>query len=727
MSGESQASAPKGRQEREKTGLRGLWEVPEAWIVASSVISVTLVWPLRESLAAAPWLLFLSTMALFMVPGLVLTYLTLGRRFTIAARIPVAFTLSVLLYGVPAVPALTLHWRLESYLLICAFILLASVALAAVMAARWRTYPANEPSFTAESLGRWLVWAPFLFLGMVFAVISATGTMKVGDEWIYLAYVQDFVSNSDRLAAYEPFYGNEASFTRIQISGWLLEHAAFSWLSGIEPVSLTLDYLPPLLTVVAIIAFYPFARVLLEDGRPAILATIFNALLPIYPYLLGFSKNPFNSRFFITITMDKVAIRYIFLPVALGLAIWFLKEHRLRYLVLFSLLCWSVMLVHPIGLVIICFALAGFGLGYLVFNWREWSTWARLASLALGPLAVVLPVATYVVVSGRSLIELRGSISNYYPTDPSAIGYMAFTQGRILGLEGGSFILNPNNLLMWLTIAAYLGIPFLVWRARRSLAARLMLGVMVFITPLVFVPPLATFVGTYIGPSQLLRLHWVIELAVPVILGWMLWELVDCLGNRLSGFSAARPLVPSLPLAAAILLVGGSLYYAMPSINVHLARVANNAGSKAIMRTSCKHPIYRWLDETITTPSVVLARSNENTCIPVHSANANVVDVRGGVLIKNEAVLEKWSSEDIEISQRALDAQKFAATRTVNEELIRILKRNEVDYVLVGKRALIKDIDEETERGLSGFTRMDTPGKGYAVYRVDLEELEAPR
>ncbi|CAN5886548.1 hypothetical protein BH23ACT11_BH23ACT11_23820 [soil metagenome] len=675
----------------------------------------------------APWVLFSSTIALFMVPGLVLSYIAPGRSYPMSARIPLAFTLSVFLYGLPAVPALTLHWSLGTYLLVCAAILLTAVVLAMVMALRRRMPPEGLVSFTAGSVGRWLMWAPFLILLLVLTVISATGTMKVGDEWIYLAYVQDFVSNANRLAAHEPFYGSEASFTRIQMSGWLLEHATFSRVSGIEPVSLTLDYLPPVLTAVALIAFYPFARALLEDARAALLATILNALLPIYSYLLGFFPIPYNTLFFITITMDKVAVRYIFLPVALALTVWFLRERGLRYLVLFALLCWSVMLVHPIGLVVICFALAGLGLGYLAFNWREWPAWARLASLALGPLAVVLPVTAYVLATGTSLIELRGSISNYYPTDPSAIGYMAFTQGRILELADGSFILNPNNLLMWLTVLAYLGIPFLVWKARNSLVARMLLGAMVFITPLVFVPPLATFVGTYIGPSQLLRLHWVIELAVPVILGWMLWELIEYLGNRLSWFRAARSLVPFLPPAAAIVLVAGALYYATPSINTHLARNAGSAGSKATMRTSCTHPVYRWLDKTITTPSVVLARSNDNTCIPVYSANANLVDVRGGVLITNEAVLERVTGQEIEISRRAVDVRQFATTRTVDEELISILKRYEVDYVLVGKPPLARDIDERIKSGSSGFTRMAPPGKGYAVYEVNLQELEASR
>lgn len=731
MTGEAQASAPKDRQESKESGPRGLWRAPEAWTFALGLVSFILLGSLRGVLdGGAPWLLFSITMASFMVPGLALSYLAPGRGFPIAARIPLAFTLSVFLFGLPAVPTLTLHWSMGTYLLICGGVLLAALILAAFLALRRGTTSGSETSFTIDSVSRWLMWAPFLLLVAAFAVISAAGTIKIGDEWIYLAYVQDFVGPGG-LAAHEPFYGGPASFTRIQMSGWLLEHAAFSQLSGIEPVNLTLNYLPPALTAVAVIAFYPLALAVLEDTRAALLATTLNALLPVYSYLMGFGPLPFNTVFFVTIIMDKVAVRYIFLPVALALAIWFLKERKLRYLVLFAILCWSVMLVHPIGLVVICFTLAGLGLGYLAFHWRERSTWTGLASLALGPLAVVVPVAAYVVATGTTLIELRGSISNYYPTDPSAIGYMAFTQGRIMGLEGGSFILNPDNVLMWLTIAAYLGIPFLVWKARRSVVARMLLGVILFITPLLFFPPLATFVGTYIGPSQLLRLNWCIELTVPIIVGWILWDVISYLGNRVRGFRAGRTLVPLLPLAVVGVLVAGSLYYVMPSIETHLARSTASAGAKSVRPAaangSCMDPVYDWMKENITTPSVVLARDGESICIPVHSANANVVDLRGGMLIGSQKLLEERSGKKIEISQRAVDAQKFAATRSVGEEFIRILERYKVDYVLVGKPPLARAIERDIRKGSSGFTKMDTPGKVYSLYKVSLKELEARR
>jgi hypothetical protein len=59
--------------------------------------------------------------------------------------------------------------------------------------------------------------------------------------------------------------------------------------------------------------------------------------------------------------------------------------------------------------------------------------------------------------------------------------------------------------------------------------------------------------------------------------------------------------------------------------------------------------------------------------------------------------------------------------------LIRILKRYEVDYVLVGRRPLARNINKGIRKGASSFTKMNSPGKRYAVYKVNLQKLKARR
>ncbi len=89
------------------------------------------------------------------------------------------------------------------------------------------------------------------------------------DLWVYLAYVRDFL-DSGQLALREPYFGEVTEVSRVQINGWLLQQAAFSRISGIDPVVLVLDYLTPTLILVALLAFYALARVLFESETAAL-------------------------------------------------------------------------------------------------------------------------------------------------------------------------------------------------------------------------------------------------------------------------------------------------------------------------------------------------------------------------------------------------------------------------------------------------------------------------
>jgi hypothetical protein len=65
-----------------------------------------------------------------------------------------------------------------------------------------------------------------------------------------------------------------------------------------------------------------------------------------------------------------------------------------------------------------------------------------------------------------------------------------------------------------------LSVPFLLWRLKRSLAARMLAGVLLTVTAVCYVPPLATFVGDHIVlPGQLWRLAWPISLMALLALG----------------------------------------------------------------------------------------------------------------------------------------------------------------------------------------------------------------
>lgn len=111
---------------------------------------------------------------------------------------------------------------------------------------------------------------PFLALVAVLAYISRINAPSYGgDIWVYPSWVREFLGG-DHLASQEPYFGNQVGLSRVRINGWLLEQAAFSRVSGVDPVDLVFSYLNPVLVVVALLAFYALVRTLLGGEKAAL-------------------------------------------------------------------------------------------------------------------------------------------------------------------------------------------------------------------------------------------------------------------------------------------------------------------------------------------------------------------------------------------------------------------------------------------------------------------------
>src|SRR3712207_2886883 len=211
---------------------------------------------------------------------------------------------------------------------------------------------------------------------------------------------------------------------------------------------------------------------------------------------------------------------------------------------------------------------------------------------------------------------------------------MVFVKPRwkhILELEDGYYIMHPSLILNPMILAAYLlGLPFLLWRLRRSLAAQLLFGTLVLTAVVCYVPPVATFVGDRIVlPGQLWRLAWPIPLAAVLTLGWAGYGATRLAERGLIGLGAPRGATRLLPL----LLVAGLMAAAWPTAAEgarDLYRTGDEAGR---VGRSCVDEIFTWLGRAMDGPSVVLAPDLENTCIPAYSADANVVSLRGGSIL----------------------------------------------------------------------------------------------
>ena len=673
---------------------------PGTWLLFLSLAALAVV--LSSNLLPVPSPIhFIASLTLFMTPGAVLAGMLLrGSEWDLdlPAVVPIAFALSAGGFGVFALPQQVLQLTLLSYLLICGAVL--SLSMVGVAFFALRVSSPEETCQASNVRSNWL-WVPLVILTAVLGIVSLKVVhAPTSDFWTYVLYVQKYLSpvQLDGLVLEAPI--------RTSVSGWLLEEAALSWVSGISPVELLTAYLAPILIVVSILALYGLALSLFQDRSIALLSASLAAVF--FLVQLDSSLLTTGDQFVGRITEDKFLVSFIFLPVALSLAVQFLRERRLQLLGLFTFVCWSVVSIHAIGLILIGISMTGFGLVHMAINWRKPEAWKSFGALGAGLASIALPPLVYLLVAGSSALSILGASStalDKFETDK--LLSTAQKNEHLLVLGDGSYIMHPSFVLEPATLAAYvLGVPFLIFKAKRSLAAQLLLGTLLFTAALVYIPPLATFAGSIVDPWTIWRLAWPIPLATVLTLGWMAWELLDWLRSRLSNVISVRRMTPFLPVLFTCALV----VVFMPSM-VAGVRSADEQSETTQSQDYCLDPAFPWLQRTITTPTTILALPAETSCFSAYTSDAGYVSYR------NAALGDRPPSE---APKETKDVQAFFRASVLDGEMISTLNRYTVGHVLLPSSS---PLDQQLEH-LPAFNPLDTPGERYRLYKVEQDKLQ---
>jgi len=689
----------------------------EAGVALSGAAAFAVVGPLRGAFATLPEVLLVGTLVLFLAPGMLLTRWSLGGYFSGAALVPAAFVIDAGAFALLGVPLLILQSTLEAYLWVSGTVVAASLLAAALVAWRREQTATPETGFAVSDRGG-LLWVPFLALVAALTYISRSGApSSFGDIWVYLSWVREFLGG-DRLASVEPYFGGPVVLSRARINGWLLEQAALSRVSGVDPVDLVFSYLNPTLVVVALLAFYALARTLLKSEKAALFCGCLYSLF--FLLHLSVSRLTFGGEFIQRLPEDKLATKFLFLPMALAFAAAFLEGGRRVYFWCFAFVCCAVMAVHPIGLAIIGISMAGFGILHLAANPRSREAWARISAMGLAGVTVIAVPALFIfAVAGEPLTAVLTD-SDINSGDPNVLRNMIFVspeRSRIYEFADGSYMMHPSLILDPFIAAGFLlGVPFLLWRLNRSLAAQLLLGALIFTTIIVYVPPIATFLGdNVVLPGQLWRLAWPIQLAALLTLGWLLWEATSRVSAWLGEFGPTRFLAPALPLLLVVALTVAAVPRTMEGIEL-VQRYKEVARATGVYPPD---PIYPWFRDEVASPLVVLAPDLQGARIPAYSSEANVVSRRGSLVLRVLHQLEQRAPGQIEVPQGSLDVQEFFSGTDLGTG-VEILHRHEVDYVMVRSDSqLARTIDE-----LPGFEPVREPSERYDLYNVDLQRLD---
>jgi len=681
---------------------------PEAAGLLAVAVAAGLLLASR-SVGFPPFIPFAAALALYMTPGVLLSHWLSREDLSRAALVPVGFALSTGIFGLLGIPFLILHTSLASYLWASGAVISAFLAVAG-----WRMLRAPDEAPGGEAAGSaGLLWLPFVLLAGTLSFVATRRVPNDNDDiWVYLSWVRDFVG-AEGLASRNPYFGGGTeALSRVHVNGWLLEQAALARVSGLDPIELVLRHLTPVLVVVALLAVYALARSLFDSERAGVLCATVYALFHLV--FIEPSVHNVGVELAVRVVEDKHAARFLVLPVALLFAHLFVRRRRWRYLLLFAFCCWTVAAVHPVVLAPLGLCMLGFGLLHVAAQPRRREAWTAMGALAAALWSVAL-VPALLMLAGGSLV------SGLYATDindtpPGVLyGTVFITEQwrHIYELGDGSYIMHPWLILNPVILGTYLlGVPFLISRLGSSPAARLLLGGMVLVAVAVYVPPVSTFVGEeLVGPNLIWRLAWPISLLALLTLGWMVWEGVQYLGERLVSAGVGHRTARVLPLA---LLAGVTLAAAPPAAMEGLDLYQRFE----VARTASYHPdqIYPWLRDELEEPGVLLAPDAKSTSIPAYSDEVNVVSYRSAGMVENREELERYAGYEIELPQRYLDSYEFFSDGTLEREDYETLRRYGVDYVMVPAGG---PLDGQL-REAGGFSVVeDAPREEYVFYAVE--------
>ena len=688
----------------------------EACVAVAGILAFAVLYLFRDAFATTPGVLLLATLVLFSTPGLLLVRWFFGEYFSGVALLPAALVTDVGLFALSSVPMLIAESTLTAYLWVCGAIVVGFLLAAVVMAFRPERGVAEEPRFEVSDRGG-IMWAPFALLVASMAYVARTTAPSIfGDIWIYLSWVREYLGG-DRLASVEPFFGGDVGLSRAKINGWLLEQAAVSRVSGVDPIDLVFTYLNPALVVMAFLVFFALARILFRSERAALLS---GCLYVLFFFIhLSQSRVTWGGEFVQRLPEDKLVAKFLFLPLALAFAYAFLEGGKKRYFFGFAFLCGAVMAVHPIGLAIVGISMAGFAVLHLAAVPRSRDAWASISAMGLvGVTIIAVPAAVVSLFTDEALSSVLAD-SDINSGDPDVLRNMIFVspeRNRIHELVDGSYIMHPSLLLDPVIAAAFLiGLPFLLWRLRSSLAARLLLGTLYVTMVVVYVPPITTFLGdNLVLPGQIWRLAWPIQLAAVLTLGWLLWTAIGYATGWLQRILPARLVASALPL----LLVLALAVAALPQALSGMESIAAYRESSREAGYYPSDPIFPWFRDEMSSPQVVLAPDLPSARIPAYSADTNVVSRRGSLVLRVLPELEERVPGQIQVPQGSLDVEHFFYDSTM-EKRMEILRRNEVDYVMIPKDASLVDSLE----GVPGLSPVDTPSERYVLLAVDRGKL----
>jgi tetratricopeptide (TPR) repeat protein len=627
----------------------------------------------------SPFLAVAFSWVWFLVPGLLLSHV-LAEEISLWERIPVSFVISIGISTPITVIAILFRLGLDSFIWLQIFMLFIS-GIAAILykKQRWSSRGFLSLSNRVSLMAKIDRVSIFLLIILVIVVgylsYLAISWPLTGDDIAGLPIFVEVLSQN-QITGTEPFHGSGVPVTpRNELIVWTYMAILTNKISGTTPNEFFVNS-RLFLTILSILSL----GTLLKQGFKNRQQTLF--MLNLWGvYLLATTYNDGTGSNLVTrIFQDKFIGWFVVIPIVVVFMLWFVDSRAQRKLIGFGIVTLGASLVHPITISLAVIIIGGFGLIHFAIE-RSRESFRILLIVALVLLfCTVIPFIQY----------LR--YTNYMPVDVAGLGdaveygrlNSAVSRYRLWLLGGGRFILHPAIILEPIILAAYVLSPIILLKKWKHNFARLIVGALILLPVLLYLPPFAALVGRAVTPYLIWRLAWPLPLLAVLAIGWILLLfakiLEDTLRREKRLASASDYIYPGL-IIIAIILTAPRINTGLKDYNERRLGVEFSPCWKAV-------DVLSYLDDlSKDTPANVLSSHSLNFCIPGYAANANVVEFRG------YGTVNRLSEDNIESSiQRVEDVYYFDVAKVFDTLLLNAVDRHDIDYVLVEKDKLDLDL-----------------------------------
>ncbi len=500
------------------------------------------------------------------------------------------------------------------------------------LAQRWGTHVLTRPRLTKLN-----ILLLVLFLAALLAIIvffsSSAGLWAYGDRWTYTAWLRQFIE-LPHLDYSDPRYAADGNDARALLSGFLVLESLISKISRLDPIQVFSLYLPPVLLVVSLLAFYGLAKELFRNTNSALFASLIqvtylaSTMQSGHGYEVGF-------QFFMRIAEDKMVAAMIILPAALTLVLRYVRLGNPSLLVAFGFCAIALALTHPLGLPLLAISFTAFALIHMIFE-RKRGTVYRLAAVSLiTAVPLVLLFLQRTAFAGQSDLFSLDFADWLRNSDPD---YLAQSY-RLKILSDGRYMAHPGLIDSRSMLLAILLTPLLLFFIRRSIAAQFLFSNMVIPLALLFNPVTAPLLGQIITPLMLQRLNSLLPVAL--VLAFFLCALVRLVQEQLARQPFFPPKSTFLQLVP-ILFIVFSAFLLRNEINRGIELFVWRMQENTI--PADEQALLSYLSEHLSTDSTIMAASYVCYYLPAYSTKADLV--LGS--IRNPDVLYFYDAEVID-------------------------------------------------------------------------------